>query len=39
MGGGSYAGLEVKLIVESMLGWGDWHGVSGRACGATIGDK
>lgn len=36
MGGGSYTGLEFKLTVESMLGWGDWLGV--RGCGATEGE-
>ena len=38
MGGASYAGFDVKLRLESRLGWGDWIGVSGSDCGATSGD-
>lgn len=38
MGGRSSAGLEVKLIIELMLGLGDLLGVRGRGCGVTDGD-
>lgn len=38
MGGRSHTGLEVKLREELRFELGDLMGVSGRGCGAMVGD-